>query len=82
MKSRGDFVDLKELKRKYERKIIDSATSEQVEEKMLDELEEIFDRFAELDMDIEKQKELSREWKEYLKSEDLDNEFMYANRAC
>ena len=75
-------MDLKELKRKYEKKIIDSATSEQVEEKMLDELEEIFDRFAELDMDIEKQKELSNEWREYLKSEDLDNEFMYANRAC
>lgn len=75
-------MDLKELKKKYERKIIDSATSERVEEKMLDELEEIFDRFAELDMDIEKQKELSNEWREYLKSEDLDNEFMYANRAC
>jgi hypothetical protein len=75
-------MDLKELKRKYERKIIDSATTEQIEEKLLDELEEIFDRFAELDVDIEKQKELSNEWKEYLKSEDLDNEFMYANRAC
>lgn len=75
-------MDLKELKRKYEKKIIDSATSEQVEEKLLDELEEIFDRLAELDIDIEKQKELSIEWKEYLKSEDLDNEFMYANRAC
>lgn len=75
-------MDLKELKRKYERKIIDSATSEQVEEKLLDELEEIFDRLEELDGDIEREKELSEEWKYYLKTEDLDNEFMYANRAC
>lgn len=75
-------MDLKELKDKFEKRIIDCATSERVEEKLLDELEELFERLEELDGDIEREKELSEEWKYYLKTEDLDNEFMYANRAC
>lgn len=75
-------MKLKELKKKYERKIFDSATSEKVEEEMFDKLEKIFDELNELENQIEEQEQLSDEWRNYLTSERMEEEFMYANRMC
>lgn len=75
-------MNLKKLKKEYERKIFESATSEQVEEEMLDKLESIFDELNELENQIEEQEELSDEWRNYLTSERMEEEFMYANRMC
>ena len=72
-------MSINEIYKYFKKEIYENAADEKEEEKMLEKLEEIDDLLRELEKDIERNEEISREHKEYLDCEQMNADFVYSN---